>query len=180
MADQWFIARGDQQLGPYTVFELKELGMSGNVQPTDSVWKEGMHNRVPATRVKGLLPAELVATTPTDPAPPPGSAGSSAAGVASESTNAPAAATSEEEEAARKRAAQDQARFEVKKRRVTGSRGAIIQSQDGKDVRFRKKCVKCGTEDRVKSTMLLRPGTTRTTFYCPNCRKLQPVEISAV
>src|SRR5262245_39064103 len=71
MSENWYIGRGDQQLGPFTVFELKELGMAGKVEPTDAVWREGMPNRIPATRVKGLLPvaAELqAAPSPTSDA----------------------------------------------------------------------------------------------------------------
>jgi tetratricopeptide (TPR) repeat protein/ubiquitin-protein ligase len=56
-SDNWFIARGDEELGPFSVFELKEMGLAGKIEPTDEVWKEGMPNRIPATRVKGLLPA---------------------------------------------------------------------------------------------------------------------------
>jgi ubiquitin-protein ligase len=56
-SDNWFVARGDEELGPFSVFELKEMGLAGKIEPTDEVRKEGMPNRIPVTRVKGLLPA---------------------------------------------------------------------------------------------------------------------------
>jgi hypothetical protein len=65
----------------------------------------------------------------------------------------------------------------ARKGRAVGARGAIIVSQDGFRVSFRKKCVQCGHEDASKSGMPIRNGTTRVSFFCPKCRKLRPVEI---
>jgi hypothetical protein len=178
MSDNWYIARGDQQLGPYTVFELKELGMAGQVEATDEIWKEGMPNRVPATKVKGLLPVSEI--------PDSGAGESAPAALAEENSEEPAGAepqapkTPEQLAEERRKAAAARAATETRKRRVTASKGAIITAQDGKEVRFRKKCVTCGTEDRGKSMMPLRPGTTRTSFFCPSCRRLKPVEITAM
>jgi hypothetical protein len=161
--DNWFIARGEQQLGPFTVFELKEMGMAGKVEPTDSVWKEGMANRVPAARVKGLLPTEPAATdTP----------------VSAEAVGAEEAPPMSAEE--RRRAAQKQADLQGRPRRVTGIKGAILLSQDGKDARIRMKCIKCGTEDRSRKTLKILPGTSRDKFFCPNCRRVSPVEMTGV
>src|SRR5207253_9091932 len=128
--DHWYIARGDQQLGPFTVFELKEMGMAGKVEVSDVVWKEGMPNRIPATRVKGLLPAALVA------AEQPGSMDAEAP-----------AKTAEEEKQERQQAYKKRLDLEIRPRRVTGIKGAIVLSQDGKDARNRNKCIRCGTED---------------------------------
>jgi hypothetical protein len=159
MSENWYIARGEQQLGPFTVFELKEMGMAGKVEPTDAVWKEGMPNRVPATRVKGLLP--------TEPA---------AAGAPAQSAQEAPAMTEEE----RRRADQKRADLQVRPRRVTSIRGAILLSQDGKDARIRMKCIKCGTEDRSRKTLKILPGTSRDKFFCPNCRRVSPVEMTGV
>lgn len=171
MSENWYIGRGDQQLGPFTVFELKELGMAGKVEPTDAVWREGMPNRVPATRVKGLLPVvDMPISTKVASAP------AEEAAVAEEAP----AKTPEQEAAERRKAAQKKADLEVRKRRITGVKGAIILSQDGKEARIRKKCIKCGTEDRSRTMLKILPGTSRTTFFCPECRRVYPVEISGV
>jgi hypothetical protein len=161
--DNWYIARGDQELGPFSVFELKEMGVAGKIEPTDAVWKEGMPNRIPATRVKGLIPVETVAV---EAAPVP-------------AAEAPAK-TPEEEAEERRRAELKKKDLEVRKRRVTGVKGAIILSQDGKEARIRKKCIKCGTEDRSRSTIRILPGASRTTFFCPECRRVYPVEVTGI
>jgi hypothetical protein len=162
-SDKWYIARGDQELGPFSVFELKEMGIAGKIEPTDAVWKEGMPNRIPATRVKGLLPTEP---------------GVSDTAVSQESEAQ--AKTPEQEAEERRRAELKKKDLEVRKRRITGIKGAILLSEDGKEARIRKKCIKCGTEDRSRSTIRILPGASRTTFFCPNCRRVYPVEISGV
>jgi hypothetical protein len=160
-SDNWYIARGDEEMGPFSVYELKEMGAAGKIEPTDSVWKEGMPNRIPATRVKGLIPAE----TETVPAP---------------ATDEAPARTPEQDEAERRRLELMKKDLEVRKRRVTGVKGAIILSQDGKEARIRKKCIKCGTEDRSRSTIRILPGASRTTFFCPECRRVYPVEVTGI
>jgi hypothetical protein len=67
----------------------------------------------------------------------------------------------------------------VRKLRATAVRGASIVSQDGTSVYFRKKCTECGTEETGRSRLPIRPGVTRTTYFCRKCRKLRPVEIQA-
>ncbi|HEV3115867.1 MAG TPA: GYF domain-containing protein [Gemmataceae bacterium] len=64
-----------------------------------------------------------------------------------------------------------------KKLRATALRGASIVSQDGASVYFRKKCTECGTEETGRSRLPIRPGITRTSYFCRKCRKLRPVEI---
>jgi hypothetical protein len=66
---------------------------------------------------------------------------------------------------------------EAAKRRVLGLTGGVITSQDGQVVRYRKKCLKCGYMDTNVATALIRYGTARADFYCPKCRKSQPVRI---
>jgi hypothetical protein len=65
----------------------------------------------------------------------------------------------------------------AKKGHASALRGAVIISQDGDRVSFRKKCTKCGHEDASKSAMPIRNGVTRQSYFCPKCRKLVPVEI---
>jgi len=55
--------------------------------------------------------------------------------------------------------------------------GAVIVSQDGTTVQYRKKCPKCGHEPSSKSRMPIRNGLTRVNFFCPICKKLQNAEI---
>ncbi len=170
MSDEWYIVRGGEQYGPYDVFELKELGVAGKVQPTDEIRREGMSQGVPATRVRGLLPAATEGQTALvgdEPAP-------------ERAAETPPALTPEEEAEKRRKEAARKANQEVRKRRVTGVKGAVLLNQDGKDARIRKKCIKCGTEDRSRTTLRILPGTSRTNFFCPNCRRVYPVEITGV
>ena len=60
---------------------------------------------------------------------------------------------------------------------VISASGAIVVSQDGRTVQFRKKCRKCGHEDTTRSTLPIRNGTTRGIFFCPKCKKPSDVEI---
>jgi hypothetical protein len=62
-------------------------------------------------------------------------------------------------------------------RRAVAGPGAVISGQDGKTVRFTKKCTKCGKQDRSTSTATIVAGTMRFGFFCPKCRRRQPVEI---
>jgi hypothetical protein len=66
----------------------------------------------------------------------------------------------------------------VRKKRVIGAKGAIIVHQDGKTVKVRKKCIKCGFENTSRTTLPIRVGVMRMSFFCPKCRRLQPVEIT--
>ena len=42
MTDQWYYAKGGQQHGPINVEGLKQLAATGQLQPSDLVWREGM------------------------------------------------------------------------------------------------------------------------------------------
>lgn len=76
MADQWFVQRDGQKLGPMPTAKLKQLAASGKVSPTDLVQKEGMGKWVQASAVKGLFPAatpgKASAPVPDRPAPTKG------------------------------------------------------------------------------------------------------------
>lgn len=56
MNAQWYYMLGDKKLGPVTAGQLKQLAQTGQLQPTDHVWKEGMASWLPAEKVKGLFP----------------------------------------------------------------------------------------------------------------------------
>ena len=55
--------------------------------------------------------------------------------------------------------------------------GAVIVGKDGTNVKFRMKCTACGHEDSSWKTMRITRGTTRSSFYCPKCRKRRDAEI---
>jgi hypothetical protein len=62
-------------------------------------------------------------------------------------------------------------------RRAVAVQGAVLVSQDGYSVHYRKKCSQCGFEDTCRSTMLISTGITRSHFFCPKCRKSREVQI---
>ena len=68
----------------------------------------------------------------------------------------------------------------ARKRRAVALKGAVILSQDGATVSYRKKCTQCGFEDRCRSSMPIGNGMTRVHFYCPECRKGRDVQIQGI
>ena len=63
MADQWYYSKQGQRIGPVSEEQINQLVSSGQIQPTDLAWKQGMGQW---TKVSQLFPP------PTDPdAPPP-------------------------------------------------------------------------------------------------------------
>jgi hypothetical protein len=69
MVNQWYYARAGKLAGPASPEELSNLADSGQLSPTDLVWKEGMQTWVPADGIKGLFTATLA--TPVPPVLPP-------------------------------------------------------------------------------------------------------------
>jgi hypothetical protein len=65
MASDWYYISKGRQCGPVTSNKLRELAELGYLQPNDLVWKDGMREWSPASKVKGLF------RTPPVPAPPP-------------------------------------------------------------------------------------------------------------
>lgn len=61
MPDAWFYHRNGEQHGPVSSGELKELANTGQLSPADQIWKEGMEQWQPASRLKGLTFAVPVA-----------------------------------------------------------------------------------------------------------------------
>ncbi|MCG8585073.1 MAG: DUF4339 domain-containing protein [Pirellulales bacterium] len=51
----WHYTVGDDQFGPVTNDELKRLATAGTIKPTDQVWKEGMDDWMPASKVEALF-----------------------------------------------------------------------------------------------------------------------------
>ncbi len=54
MDDKWYYSRGGKQAGPISASEIKQLAASGQLLPTDMLWKDGMPEWVHAARFKGL------------------------------------------------------------------------------------------------------------------------------
>ncbi|NBT35743.1 MAG: DUF4339 domain-containing protein [Betaproteobacteria bacterium] len=55
MSEDWYYSTKGTRLGPVAPPELKRLADSGQLLPTDLVWKEGLKNWVAASKVKGLF-----------------------------------------------------------------------------------------------------------------------------
>lgn len=62
----WWYAVGQEKIGPCSSSELMDLVAQGKVFPDTLVWKEGIPNWVPASRIKGLW-QNLPATPPAVP-----------------------------------------------------------------------------------------------------------------
>src|SRR5947208_1401881 len=62
----WHFTRDGKKFGPYTAAQLKQYADSGQLVPTDLVWKEGMEGWKPASTVKELFAAQQ---PPSKPAP---------------------------------------------------------------------------------------------------------------
>jgi len=63
---QWFYTAGEKQAGPVPSFELRELALSGQLRPTDLVFKEGARDWIPARDVAGLFDREVDAAAEQD------------------------------------------------------------------------------------------------------------------
>lgn len=56
MASQWYYqTHGEPRKGPFSDKELKAQAESGLLTPNHHVWKEGLENWIPATKIKGLF-----------------------------------------------------------------------------------------------------------------------------
>jgi len=237
MTVQWYYGTGESRHGPVSAQQLQALAAAGTIQPTDTVWKEGVAQGVPAHRVKHLFAASAVpagadaanserpqATTgsadqvtatapatvlesasPTQPshqtvagpgtAPEGATPASSGEAETTASTALPqqgrasggqkdagngSALLSKDSgsgEVANKELKQPGSQPPPKKGRAMAVRGAVIVSQDGTMVFYRKKCTQCGHEETGRNRLPIRNGVMRAGYFCPKCRKLRPVEI---
>jgi hypothetical protein len=55
--------------------------------------------------------------------------------------------------------------------------GAVIVSQDGTRMVYRKKCESCGHVEPGTTSGSVPSGTLRTSFVCSKCRSRQEIEI---
>jgi hypothetical protein len=171
---------------------MRQFADAGEILPSDSVWKEGTVQQVPASRIRNLftataqppmlveaepLPAEAIGVTAV-PAAMPAAATEALADDVTPGADPPGQARAA---AAPSPAAPAKPAAEViRPKRVTSIRGGILCSQDGVSVRYRKKCVKCGHEDAARCSAAIRNGSMRIPFYCPKCRKARCVEMTAI
>jgi hypothetical protein len=188
MVDQWFYARDANKLGPFSSAQLRELAIAGEIQPTDTVFKAGIEKGVAAAKVKNLFPAGSapvanapgsVATADTGDSP--------LASAPLHVTPAPAfipdppmPSELPPVEQAKTNKSAGSGVLPPRKGRATAVLGAVLVGQDGINVQYIKQCTACGYQDRSKSRMPIKQGTTRVGFFCPKCRKLRQVQIHGI
>ena len=59
-------------------------------------------------------------------------------------------------------------------------KGAVLVSQDGAMMKIKKKCGICGRGDTSVTSLAIPSGCARMGYYCPKCRKNQPIEIQGI
>lgn len=71
MAQKWFYTRdGKTKNGPLSSSQFQALAKSGQLLPTDMVWREGLSKWTPASKVKGLFAKPpMITAAPPLPAP---------------------------------------------------------------------------------------------------------------
>ena len=202
MIDRLYVGRGDRTSGPFSAAQLRGLAAAGRIRPTDAVWREGaIEKSVDAAKVRNLFPspptlALEAASEASEPTPPPDAVPSPPPSEKSEVVPAPAPAqtaavpppspvllTAGDPTSPSRTVATDRAPRppeQIRKRRAVAVQGATVLSQDGVTVHYRKKCTKCGFEDRCRSSMPIGNGMTRIHFYCPECRKGRDVQIQGI
>src|SRR5262249_46293119 len=52
---EWFFSKNGQQHGPVGSQRLKELASTGTIAPTDLIWREGMAEWQPASKIRDLF-----------------------------------------------------------------------------------------------------------------------------
>jgi len=54
---EWYWMKDGAKHGPVDTAHLKQLARTGRIEPTDSIWRDGLPDWVPAGKAKGLFPA---------------------------------------------------------------------------------------------------------------------------
>lgn len=67
---EWYYTKNGGQQGPIDGRELKEMARSGELKPRDLVWKEGMDDWAPASRISGLFDGGVPVPPPPRPVQP--------------------------------------------------------------------------------------------------------------
>ena len=63
MSEQYFITRGGEQAGPYTLEQIQKMQADGQLLPSDMAWTEGQADWLPLSQIAGDSP-------PLPPLPP--------------------------------------------------------------------------------------------------------------
>lgn len=196
MIDRLYVARGDRTSGPFSAAQLRGLAAAGRIRATDTVWREGAIDKsVAAVKVKNLFPSpptpapafapQILLDSPPPPVDPV-EMEAEPAPVQTVSVPPASAVLLDAGDPTSKGGASPQVKTPrpppeaVRKRRAIALKGAIILSQDGMTVHYRKKCTQCGFEDRCRSSLPIGNGMTRVHFYCPECRKGRDVQIQGI
>jgi hypothetical protein len=58
---EYFVQRGEQKFGPYTLAEMQEYAQSGRILSTDLAKSEGLLDWVPVSQILGNIPAPVAA-----------------------------------------------------------------------------------------------------------------------
>lgn len=67
----WFYYKQDERRGPFSEADFKVMAASGQIQPTDLVWKAGFTDWVTAASVPDLIRSSETPPPPLPPIPPP-------------------------------------------------------------------------------------------------------------
>lgn len=71
MDSVWYYVSNGNQVGPVSLFDLKQAASAGKFTPNDLVWQEGTPDWVAANTVAGLFPAATQPPRPPQPSAPP-------------------------------------------------------------------------------------------------------------
>jgi hypothetical protein len=71
---RWYYASGRQKVGPFSLGQLRERAVAGELQPSSMVWQQGTQKWVTASSIPGLFHA-VMASAKVDDAPRAASAG---------------------------------------------------------------------------------------------------------
>ena len=186
MSSRWYYTHDHGKRGPFSDQQLRDLADSGQIVASDTVWKDGVDQGVPARKVKNLFPP--VVEPPAPDAAAPAGVAQTPAPTSAPATDPPssgetpvlvgdgAGAERKNVTAGKPAPARPQPPPAPKARAVAG-KGAVLVGQDGTNVKYRKKCTACGYEDTSWNTMRIINGLTRVPFFCPKCRHKRDVEI---
>ena len=67
---EWFYRKGDNKHGPVDTASLREMAASGELGPSDLIWREGLAQWVPAGKAKGLFSTSASSAQRNDATPP--------------------------------------------------------------------------------------------------------------
>jgi hypothetical protein len=70
MIRKWYYGRGADITGPVSDRELSDLAAGGHLLPTDTVWRDGVEDGVPADQVEYLFSAAALIGDEPAPVPP--------------------------------------------------------------------------------------------------------------